>query len=397
METNFNTKLNIMIEEKQITELKNNYGRILKNKYEEYTEDQLNFLNELLGSGKSFDYSKEIKAGDIITARVGGETASHYLFDIDGKDFIYVEKRKAEMEALCRYLNEDTSTIDSTTEVKLQITSVQESPYHLITGSLSVLEKALTMNEYIEDETPVLGKIVSVNPAGAVIEITDGVSKTQAFCPAYMCGLNRLTPDQLQTLLGGTYYFIIESYSETQGTYIVSRKAYLQQLIPDAISKLVTRNEAGELIPLTGTITGSSQYGIFVELENHDGENILTGMIHNSTLNDKYKDLLNRGEVEAGSKIEFFVKEIIDTKIVLVQTIKETLWDIIKVGDIFNKVVVKDVKNIGFLVELDKITKGLINPNESSKVAKPIEQGDVLDVKVVSVNRNIRKIFLSIV
>jgi ribosomal protein S1 len=393
---NLNTTT-MVVEKKQV--VKNNYGKILKNKFEEYNEEELNFLNELLGSGKAFDYSKPLNIGDVIEARVGGETATHYLFDIDGKDYIHVEKKKQEMEALYRYVNEGSRSIEADTLVKVQITNIMETPYHFITGSLSVLEKALAMNEFIEDETPVLGKVISASPAGVVVEIANGSSKSTAFCPSFACGLNRLTTEQVLAMNGNSYYFVVDSYSEEQGTYSVSRKLYLQQLIPQAISKLETRDKDGKYITLTGIITGSSPYGIFVELENstEGEENILTGMIHNSTLNDHYKDLLSKSAVVPGTQIEFFVKEIVDNKLVLAQVIKETLWDTIKVGDIFNDVTVSGVKNIGYLVDIDGTTKGLINPNESSKVSKPIIAGDKLNVKVVSVNRNIRKIFLSII
>lgn len=387
-------KNNMVIERNPI--IKNNYGKILPNKFAEYSEEELNFLNELLGNSEIYDYTKPINVGDVIEAKVGGESATHYLFDISGKDYIYVEKKKQETEALYRYVSENSSSIDSNTVVKVQITSIQESPY-MVTGSLSSLEKTIAFNEFIDDETPILGKVVSASSAGVVVELSTS-SKTSAFCPSFMCGLNKLSAEQIIAMNGNSYYFIVDHYSEDQGTYIVSRKAYIQQLAPQAISELVTRDENNKLLPLNGTITGTCLYGIFVELDNPNGENVLTGMIHNTALNDTYKEMLSKGTVVAGERIDFFVKEIVDQKLVLAQVIRETLWDTIKVGDVFNNIKVLDVKSTGYLVELDNITKGLINPNEALKLETPIVKNDILhSIKVVAVNRNIRKIFLSII
>jgi general stress protein 13 len=74
--------------------------------------------------------------------------------------------------------------------------------------------------------------------------------------------------------------------------------------------------------------------------------------------------------------------------------LKESLWDNIKGGQkITGKV--KDVKAFGVLVQLDEETIGLVHISEVEKSGKKFSQNESIDVKVLSVDRMSRKIFLT--
>jgi small subunit ribosomal protein S1 len=175
---------------------------------------------------------------------------------------------------------------------------------------------------------------------------------------------------------------MIESFSEHEGTYIVSRRKYLQTLIPEEIGNLEFN------VMYSGKVTGTTPFGIFVEFNE-----CLTGMIHKANVSEEWQNRIS--EIKPGQEIEFFIKEIIKEKIILTQVLRETLWDTIKNGQLIDGRV-KDVKQFGALVILDDETVGLIHTSEMEKLGKKFTSGQEIKVKVLSVDRQSRKIFLTI-
>ena len=175
---------------------------------------------------------------------------------------------------------------------------------------------------------------------------------------------------------------MIESFSEHEGTYIVSRRKYLQTLIPEEIENLEFN------VLYSGRVTGTMAFGIFVEFND-----CLTGMIHKANVTEEWQNRIS--EIKPGQEIEFYVKEIIKEKIILTQVLRETLWDNIKNGQVIDGKV-KDVKQFGALVILDDETVGLVHTSEMEKLGKKFVSGQDIRVKVLSVDRTARKIFLTI-
>jgi small subunit ribosomal protein S1 len=252
-----------------------------------------------------------------------------------------------------------------------------------IRGSISALYESLARQNIksFQEGQSVKALIKSVNPAGYDIDILHGGVTLSAFMPNTLAGINKLFDPE--SIVGQTLDVMIESYSESEGTYIVSRRKYLQTLIPEAISNL----EYGEVY--RGYVTGTREFGIFVEFNE-----CLTGMIHKANV---LPDWANRiSYIKPGFEIEFYVKEIIKDKIILTQIIRETLWDTIKNGQIIDGTV-KDTKGFGTLVNLDEETVGLIHTSEMEKLKRRFEPGSRVKVKVLSVDRTTRKIFLTTV
>jgi len=124
-------------------------------------------------------------------------------------------------------------------------------------------------------------------------------------------------------------------------------------------------------------------------------------MIHKANVHPEWQEKL--GEIKPGFQIDFYIKEIVKDpkgnpmrdKIILTQILRETLWDTIKNGQIL-KGVVRDTKQFGTLVSLDDETMGLIHTSEMDKIGKKFTPGQELNVKVLSVDRSSRKIFLTV-
>ena len=82
-------------------------------------------------------------------------------------------------------------------------------------------------------------------------------------------------------------------------------------------------------------------------------------MIHKSNL----APTTQLSKLSPGDEINFFVREIIDNKIILTQVLKETVWDTIAEGDVYTGRVLTN-KKVGYLVALDDSTTGLIKHSD---------------------------------
>lgn len=314
------------------------------------------------------------KVGEIVSATFQGKLAGMNVFSVSGfKDSIFVEGRISEEKYL-----KNSNTGDS---IDVLITDVNHDNF-FIKGSICELYESRAHQNLmnLEEGQSVTALIKSVNPAGYDVEIYHGGVTLAAFMPNTLAGINKLY--DVNSIVGQKFEVMIESYSEQEGTYIVSRRKFLQTLIPAAIKEL----KNGEVY--RGNVTGTTPFGVFVEFNE-----CLTGMIHKANIDPEWQERL--GDIKPGTPIEFYIKEIIKDKIILTQILRETLWDTIKNGQMIDGNV-KDVKAFGALIKLDDETIGLIHTSELEKLGKKFSAGQDVKVKVLSVDRMNRKIFLTV-
>jgi len=318
------------------------------------------------------------KVGNVVSARYTGLTSDNYLFEVAGfKDYVRVDNKQSES----KFLN----NVSIGEDVDVLISELNEKNY-LIKGSVSTLYESRahinlkSLEGSLEGSNHVLVLVKSLNPAGYDVDVYNGGVTLPGFMPNTLAGINKLVDPT--SIVGNTFEVMIESYDERIGTYIVSRRKYLRTLIPNAIKEL------NSVDVYTGHVTGTTPFGVFVEFED-----CLTGMIHKANVHPEWQNKL--GDIKPGFQIEFYVKEIIKEKIILTQILRETLWDNIKNGQILDGVV-KDTKQFGTLINLDDETVGLIHTSEMEKLNKKFTPGQELKVKVLSVDRTSRKIFLTV-
>ena len=312
--------------------------------------------------------------GAVVRSTYLGIMSNQYVFSVVGfKDDVRIEDKPGE----AKYLN----SVEIGEEVDVLITEVVQGTY-FIKGSISSLyeSRAHENMKSLEEGESVTAYIKALNPAGYDVELVNGGVILPGFMPNTLAGINKLYDPT--SIIGETFEVMIESFSENEGTYIVSRRKYLQSLIPEEISNL----EFNTLY--NGRVTGTTPFGIFVEFNE-----CLTGMIHKANVVPEWQNRIS--EIKPGHEIEFYIKEIIRDKIILTQVLRETLWDVIKNGQIIEGRV-KDVKQFGTLVILDDETVGLIHTSEMEKLGKKFLSGQDIKVKVLSVDRSSRKIFLTL-
>jgi ribosomal protein S1 len=333
-----------------------------------------NSLLEKMLSGFSFSFPEE---GQIVNATYIGIQGEYHLFEYEFKDYIRVENKLHENKYL-----KNTNIGD---KIDIAIVEVRDKDF-IIKGSISALyeTKAHETLLNIEEDEWVTAYVRELTPAGYNVDIFyEGVT-LPGFMPNTLAGINKLY--DVESILNKNLEVVIESYSQEEGTYIVSRRKYLQTLIKQESQKLE------RMVVYKGNVTGTTAFGVFVEF--HE---CLTGMIHKTNLNQSVQDRIET--ITPGTEIEFYIKEIIPgnpfDKIILTQTLKESLWDTVRVGQTVRGKV-KEQKQFGFLIQLDEETMGLLPIQEAEKMKKAPVKDEEIDVKVARILRQNRKIFLTV-
>ena len=329
---------------------------------------------ELLASMyDDYDVAIPVK-GQVVNAVFVGLSSDQFNFDAGFKDYIRVEAKPSEESYL-----KNTNIGDS---VDVLVVDINQDNF-FIKGSFVELYETIARRTLtsLEEGTAVIAFVREMTPAGYNIDIQfEGVS-LPGFMPNTLAGINKLSKPE--SIVGKTFDVMIESFSRDEGTYIVSRRKYLQTLIPVALREL----QHGQLY--TGQVTGTTDFGVFVEFNE-----CLTGMVHKTNITSEWSNRIS--QISPGVLIEFYIKEIIKDKIILTQILRETLWDSIKVGQVINGRV-KDIKPFGALISLDDETNGLVHTSELEKSSHRPKSGDEIKVKVIAVDRSSRKIFLTLV
>jgi small subunit ribosomal protein S1 len=366
-----------MLETQEIVENENDFWTRLefedakrKGKKVKTTDPEILRLEKIYDG---FIYLIPVK-NSIVNAKYEGIISNQHCFSVPGfKDYIRVDYRPSESKYL-----KNTNEGDM---IDVLITKVNNDIF-MIEGSIaSIYENAAHQSlKSLDEDVVIMANVKSINPAGYDMEIIHEGITLAGFMPNTLAGINKLyDPD---SIVGKSFEVMVESFSKEEGTYIVSRRKYLRTLIPDAIDSL-NRDEV-----YTGHVTGTTPFGIFVEFND-----CLTGMIHKANVLEEWQERLS--EIKPGTQIQFYVKEIVKEKIILTQILRETLWDTIKNGQVLDGVV-RDIKQFGVLVSLDQETMGLIHTSELEKLGKKFQDRQELKVKVLAVDRQNRKIFLTV-
>ncbi|MCK9446128.1 S1 RNA-binding domain-containing protein [bacterium] len=334
------------------------------------------FQDEYLGHTNT----KNVVAGDVITGKISKVSGKDLVIEFGYKDNIYVRIKPTDIDIIQNLSYGD--------DIDVLITEVKENPYE-IKGSITELLRMNVTNKlkdcFHENEgfDAVVREII---PAGFMLDIFVDDIKMEAFMPNTLADVNKLTEIQSQALVGKTIKVMLESLHQEKGVYVVSRRKYLKTQIPLAIEDLKIGDQ------YTGTVTGTIDFGVFVQFNE-----CLTGMIHELNINPDYK----LSDIKEGMEIDFYLRDILKNKnggykLMLSQVYRKTLWDSIKVGQTISGTV-KAIKHFGALVTLDEETIGLVQNTYIKRLPKELVKGEKIDVKVISVIKDERKIYLDIV
>ena len=320
----------------------------------------------------------QVEVGATIGGKVIKITEKDITLDINNKDNVIIDRKGSE-ERICKQLKVGQ-------EIDVLINNISEQPF-MIKGSISDLVRIKVytkMKNFFESKVPIDAYVNKIIPAGYMLNIDIDNINIDAFMPNTLADVNKLYNPEV--MLGEDIKVMLETLQQDKGIYVVSRKRYLKTLIPKETKNLGSHSKDKVY---TGRVTGTRNFGVFVQFEE-----CLTGMIHKANINEAFRDKID--DIKPGTEIDFYVKDIIKggNQIILTQTLEESLWDTVRVGDKLNGKVIT-VKPFGALIALDYETNGLIQTTYINKNNKSLKSGEKVDVIVISIIRDDRKIYLT--
>jgi len=214
------------------------------------------------------------------------------------------------------------------------------------------------------------------------------VSGITTFMPGSLAGMNKL--HNFESLVGKTIVVMPITFSREKETIVVSCREYLQTKVPQAIEDL--REDVKETI--TGFVTGTTAFGIFAEFNE-----CLTGLIPLKELVNS-KDDFDKRNIKAGDSINFWVKDIISNKkIILTQTgAPIDPWDLASekyppMSEAEGKVT--KITNYGAFIQLEKGISGLIHKTQLKNI--DLSKGEIVKVRIKGVNAVEKKVSMALI
>ena len=260
--------------------------------------------------------------------------------------------------------------------------------------SLGLKQRMTDPWQDIENKFPVgsnvKGKIVNILPYGVFVELDKGIE-----------GLIHISEISWQKRnINPQEMFTIGETTEVQILNIDREKRRISLSIKqlEVNPWLEAENKYPIGSKVSGKVTGFTDYGAFVELDNN-----IEGMIHISDLN-WIKRINNPQEVlKKGQKIEALVLSVDaqSRKISLgIKQLQDDPWpDIIErfpVGTIVDSAEVTGVTNFGVFVRIEDDLEGLIYSSEIDKeVMERLKPGDKIKAQIIKINPDQAKIGLT--
>lgn len=297
------------------------------------------------------------------------------IVDINSTENAYIDLSKEN----ARYLEYLQPEFDVTVKV---IDDPNKKGY--INVSFSAAAEAMKKQEILEsigEDVAYMGKVDRL-VAGGYVVIIDSI---EVFMPGSLAGINKLY--DFNILLNEE--ILVKPVNYERDNIVVSHRDYLKTLIPSKIEELKENKDT----LITGTVTGSRKYGVFCEFND-----CLTGMILTNDLIDEWKEKQSRQDIKPGDKIDFYIKEIISTKkIILTQVIKFDPWEDIDEryevpcnvsGEIIS------IKEYGAFIKIEEDIVGLLHQSEFEEYN--LEEGEEVDVEITRIDKVTKRIYLKL-
>ena len=336
------------------------------------------------------EFLKGVNIGDHVEGVVKNITDFGAFIDLQGMDgLLHITdmswgriNHPSEMLMIGQSINVIILDVDKEKErVSLGLKQLQENPWEAIETKYPI-------------NSEVAGRITKLVPYGAFVELERGVEGL--IHVSELSWTKRITrPSEVLTLDQEIKAQVLAINTEEQKISLGVR-----QLEPNPWDDVEVRYPIGHVIK--GEIRNLTAYGAFVELE--DG---IDGMIHVSDLSWTRKINHPSEVLKKGEEVEAVVIDIDKTnqRISLgVKQLENDPWanidEVFKVGDLVKGTVAK-IASFGAFIQLEDDIDGLVHISQLSeehvaKVKDVLKVGDDVEARVIKVDRNERRIGLSI-
>jgi len=349
--------------------------------HESYAQEALDIYNgyfhENLGNG---DFNKDLIDGNVYPCKIISITETEALAQTSSGQTIYIDLKKERKDADKLRISEISFNPGDMLQARIRksggvyVGSVVECYIHSL---------RLELFEQIKKESSAyVIKIESINKGGYIADL----SGIKCFLPGSLAAANRIT--DFESYIGKELHVMIEGYVEAKDIFIVSYKKYINRIMQSKIQELDLTKK------YRGYVTGTSEFGVFVEWEE-----IYTGLIHKTEFNEDN----TISAIHPGDEIEFYVKEIKDNNR-LTLTLEKPLERNVIVHDLDNQIKegttepteakIKHKRKNGILVELSEFgLMALIPQDKIGRKTKTLKPGDDLLVLIYEVETTSGKIF----
>jgi len=335
-------------------------------------------FDKYMGSIGGLKY-KDLNDGDIVSAKITSTTADSVCLEINPKHSITMPIKKDDKKYT------DFLTVGS--DVKVKLFKNKNGKEFLASFGEAVKESKFNdIKDSIGKPIAYKAKVTELIHGGYYLMI-DGV---QVFMPGSLGGMNKLI--KFEELLNKELIVMPINFSTEKGTIVVSHREYLKTILSSEVDKLRgTENEK----QYSGFITGTTKYGIFVELNG-----CITGLISPNDLDENNKIKFTKNQFKPGEEISFYVKDIIsDSKIMFSQCNTVTADPWLNIDKYVPQQKVKGkitkIKSYGAFVEIENGIFGLISSNDYKD--NQISENSEIDVIIQKIDKDNKKIILTLV
>ena len=344
------------------------YAQELSNLYFNYESD---FMDSI---------GKDLKDGEVYNCVITNMSETEALAQTAAGQTIYIDLRKELRDSA--KLNIETIVFNIGSEFKAAVRKIGGS----YTGSVVDYYAQSIRMEFFEQikkaSHAYRAKVESINKGGYIASI----SGIKCFLPGSLAAANRIT--DFESYIGKEIPVMIEGYVEGKDIFIISYKKYLNKIMDSKIQELDLTKK------YKGSVTGTSQFGVFVEWEE-----VYTGLIHKT----EFENDSTISSFSPGDEIEFYVKEIKDNNR-LTLTLEKPLERNVILQDLDNQIKegtlepvearIKHKRKNGTLIELIPFgLMALVPHDKSGKNMDNLKTGDSLTVSIYEVEPNTGKIF----
>ena len=356
-----------------------------------HSPDAQDFYNLLENSSLQSDMIPSLVEGSVIEGRIHTMSERWATVDVNYREMLYIDLSKEDAAMIKEYHAGDTVNVkvisDKTVNREFALASITEGTKQKVFTDLREAAEA--------GDTAFMGRVESMIPGGGYIVRVQGI---ECFMPGSLAGINKLA--DFESIIGTDMYVVPDSFSVKRGTIVVSHRAYLQALIPGMIAEIEEDLEAVQ----TGFVTGTAKFGVFCEFKD-----CLTGMIHINDLDPEWAAKHKAGEINPGDVIEFKVKEIVNTKKIILTQVEQRPEEVDNSWEEFTKDLeipslvdgtVRSVKDYGVFIQVHGTVVGMAHSSSFPKgtnLRETFTRGQEVTVEVSKIDNDTKKVFLKVV
>jgi len=232
--------------------IKKNHGMTVYS-HEPYAEELAAAYSKHFGGLDSSNISKDLVEGNVYSCKIVALTEEEAFGQTDSGQTIYIDLRKETRDAEKLGIGGIDFSVGNKIEAHVRKTNggYMGSVVEYYIKSL----RAELFDQIKKESSAYKVRVESINKGGYIVDLC-GI---KCFMPGSLAAANKIT--DFESYIGREMHVMIEGYVEAKDIFVVSYKKYLNKIMEQKIQELDLTKK------YKGSITGTSDFGIFVEWE----------------------------------------------------------------------------------------------------------------------------------